>query len=68
MTDPKRKLIIAPGAFDDFDGTQEELAEMLALVKQMMEDGTLEENSRPIPPEEAEEIWRQIEEKRNTRQ
>ena len=36
MTDKKLKLEIAPGAFDNFEGTQEELDEMMAAIKQMM--------------------------------
>ena len=60
MTDKKLKLEIAPGAFDNFDGTQEELDEMMAEIKKMMEDGTLFENSTEVPPEEAEAIWQRL--------
>jgi hypothetical protein len=60
MTDKKLKLEIAPGAFDNFDGTQEELDEMIAQLKQMMEDGTLFENSREVPDEEAAVIWERL--------
>jgi hypothetical protein len=60
MTDKKLKLEIAPGAFDNFEGTQEELDEMMAAIKQMMEDGTLFENSREVPDEEAEAIWQRL--------
>ena len=60
MTDKPTKLEIAPGAFDNFDGTQEELDEMMAAIKQMMEDGTLFENSTEVPPEEAELIWQRL--------
>jgi hypothetical protein len=44
MTDKKLKLEIAPGAFDNFEGTQEELDEMLAMLKKMLEDDTRELN------------------------
>ena len=60
MTDKKLKLEIAPGAFDSFDGTQEELDEMLAMLKKMLEDDTLFENSTPVSDEEAEAIWEKL--------
>lgn len=60
MTDKKLKLEIAPGAFDNFDGTQEELDAMLAQIKQMMEDGTLFENSTEVSPEEAKMVWQRL--------
>lgn len=61
MTDKKLKVEIAPGAFDNFDGTQEELQEFLALIHQMAEDGTLFENSTPVSDEEAEAAWQRLE-------
>jgi len=60
MTDKPTKLEFAPGCFDNFEGTQEELDEMVAAIKQMMEDGTLFENSTEVPPEEAEAIWQKL--------
>jgi len=60
MTDKSTKLEIAPGAFDGFDGTQEELDEMLAMLKKMLEDDTLFENSTPVSDEEAEAIWEKL--------
>jgi hypothetical protein len=33
---------------------------MMAAIKQMMEDGTLFENSTEVPPEEAELIWQRL--------
>lgn len=60
MTDKKLELMFAPGAFDNFEGTQEELDALIAGIKQMMEDGTLFENSTEVPPEEAEIIWQKV--------
>ncbi len=60
MTDKSTKLEIAPGAFDGFDGTQEELDEMLAMLQGMLADGTLFDNSTPVPEEEAEAIWEKL--------
>ena len=69
MTEQKKELKIefAPGCFDNFDGTQEELQEMLAQIRQMVADGTLEENSTPVDPED-EEFIKFLESKINPRQ
>ncbi len=52
----KLKVVFAPGCFDNFEGTEEELAAMLADIHQMVEDGTLMENATPIDPEDEEFI------------
>lgn len=46
------KLVIAPGAFDDFEGTQEELDQMLAEIEKMAESGELLEQSTPLDLEQ----------------
>jgi hypothetical protein len=66
-TNKDTKIEFAPGCFDDFEGTQEELDEMIAAIKQMMENGTLFENSTEVPPEDAEAIWKRVEAKSNTK-
>tara|TARA_R110000868_G_scaffold240915_3_gene495504 strand:+ start:120 stop:314 length:195 start_codon:yes stop_codon:yes gene_type:complete len=50
-----KKLTIefAPGCFDDFEGTQEELSELLAELHQMVEDGTFMQNLEELSDEEA---------------
>jgi hypothetical protein len=48
----KVKVVFAEGGFDNFDGTEEELAAMLADIHQMVENGTLMDNATPIDPEE----------------
>jgi len=45
MTKKKIKIEFAPGAFDQFDGTQEELDALVAELERMAESGELEENS-----------------------
>ena len=60
MTEKKLEIVFAPGAFDNFEGTQEELDELVAGIKQMMEDGTLFENSTEVSPEEAEMVWQKV--------
>ena len=57
MTDKKLKVEIVPGAFDNFEGTQEELQDLLAQIHQMAEDGTLFENSTPVSDEDAAAAW-----------
>ena len=44
----KLKVVFAPGCFDNFDGTEEELAAMLADIHQMAADGTLMDHATPI--------------------
>jgi hypothetical protein len=48
----KLKIEFAPGAFDNFDGTQEELNELVAEITRMAESGELEKNSRRIDMED----------------
>ena len=43
--DKKIRIEFAPGAFDTFDGTQEELDALVAELTRMAESGELEENS-----------------------
>ena len=45
---PKYKITFAPGCFDQFDGSQEELDELIADIMKMAEDGTLLEQSNEI--------------------
>lgn len=64
MTDKKKpEIIFAPGCFDNFEGTQEELQELLAEIHRMLEDGTLEENSEPLSLEEEEELIEMMKQK-----
>ena len=52
------KVVFAPGAFDSFEGTQEELDKMIAEVQAMFEGKTKEEiesMSRPIDLQELAE-------------
>lgn len=46
----KLKITFAPGAFDSFEGTQEELDELI----KSLEDGDLLENSEPVDLDELE--------------
>lgn len=69
MTEKKDnlKLIFSEGCFDNFEGTPEELAEIVAEINRLHESGELEENSRPLTPEEEEEILFMIENQKHNR-
>ena len=62
-TDKDTEIVFAEGCFDNFDGTQEELAELVAHIKTMIANGTLLENSIPVDDEEAEEVMKLVEQK-----
>lgn len=60
MSEKKPEIVFAPGCFDNFDGTQEELQDMIAQLHQMLENGTLLENSVPVDPEEEAELYEML--------
>jgi len=49
----KHKIVFAPGAFDQFEGTQEELDAFIAELQRMAESGELEEHSQSLDEDEA---------------
>jgi len=61
MSDDKknepRKLIFAPGCFDSFEGTQEELDELVAELQQLFDSGELEEKMVPVDLDELDEVY-----------
>lgn len=57
------KVEFAPGCFDSFDGTQEELDELMASIKEMFASGEAQKLAKPIDfdsldPEDAEMLER----------
>lgn len=46
------EVVFAPGCFDDFDGTQEELDELIAEIKRMVDSGELFDQMEPLSVEE----------------
>ena len=68
MEDKKIKIEFAPGCFDNFEGTQEELDELVAEITRMVESGDMLENSRTLDidslieedPEFAAALMRQL--------
>jgi len=67
MTDETKpvKIIFDPGCFDDFDGTQEELDEMIAEIQRLADSGELFENA--IPLEESDLLSEEEKEELNLR-
>jgi hypothetical protein len=55
MTD-KLKVIFAEGCFDDFDGTQEELADFIAEIQNMANNGTLMDGTVELKDDESEAL------------
>lgn len=56
MTDEKKmKIVFAPGCFDDFEGTQEELDEMVAELTRLAESGELMEQTIPVSIDDLDE-------------
>jgi len=47
------KIEFAPGAFDSFEGTQQELDEFIAELQRMAESGELEQQSVSLNDDEA---------------
>ena len=45
-------IVFAPGCFDNFDGTQDELNELIEKIKAMAESGELFANSVPVDIED----------------
>jgi hypothetical protein len=48
----KLKIEFAPGCFDNFEGTQEELDELVAEIHRMVSSGELQEKARKLDPED----------------
>lgn len=50
MTDEKKpmKIEFAPGCFDNFEGTQEELDDLMAKIQEMFDSGEAEMKAIPI--------------------
>jgi hypothetical protein len=73
MTEEKKITVeFAPGAFDSFEGTQEELEELIAEITRMAQSGELMEKGRAVDfdelmeedPEYAEKIMRSLDDDR----
>lgn len=64
MEEKKLTVSFAPGCFDNFDGSQEELQELMAEIHRLVETGEIFERAEPLTEEEAEEILGRRDQKR----
>ena len=66
MTD--MKIVFMDGCFDDFEGTQDELNELIAELNKQLQDGTLLMNSEPLSEEDEQALVEMLKDKppRNT--
>lgn len=57
MTDKevKPEIVFAPGCFDNFEGTQEELDELLAEIHRLVDSGELFERAVAVDLDDLEE-------------
>lgn len=55
MDDKEIKIVFEPGCFDSFDGTQEELDQLMAEIQNLVESGEIFENSTMLTEEEMPE-------------
>lgn len=58
MNDEKKKIKVefAPGCFDEFDGTQEELDGLIDAITKMAESGQLPDHSRALTDQDIDEL------------
>jgi hypothetical protein len=63
----KIEIEFAEGCFDEFDGTQEELHEIIAYIRELVDTGKLEEEAVLLTDEEAEVVLQNMDNK-ETRQ
>lgn len=52
----KMKIVFAEGCFDHFEGTQEELDEMIAMIQNAVESGEILDMSHELTDEEFDEL------------
>jgi hypothetical protein len=55
MEDKKLELVFAPGCFDSFEGTQEELDELVQEIQRMFDSGEFMEKSEPVDLDELDD-------------
>jgi hypothetical protein len=55
-SEPKLKIEFLPGCFNDFDGTQEELDEMILELTKLVESGEIFEKSVAVTDENIDSL------------
>ena len=54
------KVTFEPGCFDDFEGTQEELDDLVAEIQRMADTGELFENAVPLDDIDLDEMDEEV--------
>jgi hypothetical protein len=54
---PKIKIEFAPGCFDDFEGSQAELAYLIREIEEILSSETLMDGAEELTEDELDEIW-----------
>ena len=63
MTDKKKpEIVFQPGCFDMFDGTQEDLEELMAAIQSAAETGDFFEDAHELSEEDWEELPDEVKE------
>jgi hypothetical protein len=60
MTEKKIELKFMPGCFDNFDGSQEELNELMSEIQRLVDTGEIFEKSVPLDLEELDEEEQEV--------
>jgi len=59
------KIVFAPGCFDKFEGTQEELDELMVEIEKTFSDDSFLENIKPVDLDDGSWTQEEIEELEN---
>lgn len=54
------KIEFAPGCFDNFEGTQEELDQMISDIKEMFANGSVHEKAQVVTAENFDELPEEV--------
>lgn len=54
--DKTPKIVFSPGCFDNFEGTQEELQELMAEIQRLVATGEIFEHAEMLSDEEMEDL------------
>lgn len=56
MEEQKLKVVFAEGCFDNFEGTPEELADLVAEIHRLVDSGEFFDKAEQLSEEEAEKL------------
>jgi len=58
------KIVFMEGCFDDFEGTQDELNELIAELNKQLQDGSLLMNAEPLSEEDEQALIENFQDRR----